>query len=68
MENIQVVLRVRPQNPHESESHDPEIWQVYSSNTIAIDPTKQDDLIRSRKIGIGHRTQFSFSTKITQVL
>lgn len=61
MENIQVVLRVRPQNSVEVETGDREVWQVPTPNAICIKPDLHEDLIKAKKIGFGHRTDFAFS-------
>jgi len=61
MENIQVVLRVRPQNHLEVENNDKEVWQVLNSSTMCVNPDIHADLIKTKKIGFGHKTDFSFS-------
>lgn len=64
MENIQVVLRVRPQNPKEVECSDPEVWRVAKENTAYIDPDKHMELVNNKKLGVGHRAHFSYSKKM----
>jgi len=61
MENIQVILRVRPQSVQEQESNDQEVWQVLSSNTISMNSRSQEDLLKTRKISAGNRTEFTFN-------
>lgn len=61
MENIQVTLRVRPQNAQEIENNDQNVWQVPNSSTVFLTPNVQDDLRRSGKMGIGHRSDFTFN-------
>ena len=64
MENIQVILRVRPQNNQELESNDPNIWTVFPPSNISLTTDRHIDLMKSRKISVGHKTDFNFSTNI----
>ena len=38
MENIEVVLRIRPMMPAEKEAADIEIWTIANDNTVKICP------------------------------
>jgi centromeric protein E len=49
MENIQVIVRVRPSNPMEREGNDLEIWQIMQGDTITISADRYNDLVRMRK-------------------
>ena len=60
MENIQVILRIRPPNPNEVETNDQEVWQVFS-NTVSVTQSLQEDLFKTRKIGSGSRTEFTYN-------
>lgn len=68
MENIQVVLRVRPQNHLEVENNDQEVWQVLNSSTMCVNPEIHGELIKNKKIGFGHKTDFSFSKLCHDIL
>jgi centromeric protein E len=61
MENIQVIVRVRPSNPTEREGNDLEIWQTVG-DTITISTDRYNDLVRMRKFLPSQRVEFSFST------
>jgi len=61
MENIQVALRVRPQSFFEAENNDREVWQAIGPSAISINPDVHADLVKTKKMGFGHRSEFSFS-------
>lgn len=61
MENIQVCIRVRPHNPSEIEANDPETWEISESATIRLIPGKHLELVKSKKLGLTHRTDFTYS-------
>ena len=63
MENIQVILRVRPQNNQELEANDQDIWTVFPPSMISLTSDRHIELMKSRKIGVGHKTDFNFSNK-----
>ena len=63
MENIDVTVRIRPQNQKEIESNDIEIWSEMSGENIGISLEKYDELIKMRKLIPGQKLQFSFSIK-----
>ena len=65
MENIQVILRVRPQNHQEVEANDQDIWSVIPPSMISLSSDRHVELIKSRKIGVGHRTDFNFSNDLS---
>ena len=60
MENIQVALRIRPQNRKEIEAEDPALWRI-KGNQVGIFSEDHMNLVRYRKIKPGQRTTFNFS-------
>ena len=61
MENIEVVLRIRPMMPAERESQDIEIWTIAQDNTVKICPQKYQDLVRMKRIVPAIKTEYTFS-------
>ena len=61
MENIQVVVRIRPANGNERDNNDLEIWSVQNQDTITISNDRFNDLVRMRKFVPGQRVEFTFS-------
>ena len=60
-ENIQVALRIRPLNYSEVQNNDKEIWQSYNPYSISLTPEMQNELVKAKKMGIGHRSEFTYS-------
>ena len=60
MENLEVILRIRPKNYSEIELCDPEIWSIYG-NSICIYPEKLNELIEMKKILPNQQNFFSLS-------
>ncbi|CAD8104773.1 unnamed protein product [Paramecium primaurelia] len=61
MENIQVVVRIRPSNVLEKDNNDLEIWSVQNQDTITISNDRFNDLVRMRKFVPGQRVEFTFN-------
>ncbi|CAD8207126.1 unnamed protein product [Paramecium octaurelia] len=61
MENIQVVVRIRPSNGAERDNNDLEIWSVQNQDTITISNDRFNDLVRMRKFVPGQRVEFTFN-------
>ncbi|CAD8109570.1 unnamed protein product [Paramecium primaurelia] len=61
MENIQVVVRIRPSNSTERDNNDLEIWSVQNQDTITISNDRFNDLVRMRKFVPGQRVEFTFN-------
>ena len=62
MENIEVLLRIRPISSAEQFSDIP-IWEA-NNNTVGIPNEKYDDLVRARKLMPGLKNVFNFSKQI----
>ena len=60
MENIQVIVRVRPTNPLEKSDNDLEIWHI-NGESISIATERYTDLVRMRKFLSSQRVEFSFN-------
>ena len=61
MENIEVLLRIRPVNASENNSGDLDIWNVVNNNSIYIHQDRYLDLIKTRKVNPGQNISFTFS-------
>lgn len=61
MENIEVILRIRPINTSEINSLDTEIWETDNQDMVGIPTDKYNDLVRMRKIAPGQKNLFNFS-------
>jgi centromeric protein E len=61
MENIQVIVRVRPSNPFERVEKDLEIWDIQGGEVISIAADRYQDLVRNRKFLPSQRVEFSFN-------
>ena len=61
MENIEVAVRIRPQNEKEAENNEIEIWSEINGENLVIPIEKYDELIKLRKIAPGQKTNYTFS-------
>ncbi len=62
MENIEVLLRIRPISPSEQLS-DMSIWEA-NGNTVGIPNERYEELVRMRKMMPGLKNAFNFSKYI----
>ena len=62
MENIEVLVRIRPPNDREIESNDFNVWSGINTDTIGVSQDKYTELMRQRKLVPGQKIQFTYST------
>lgn len=60
MENIHVVLRVRPLNKRENGTHDPTAWSLPSCSSIQLRDDLEQDLVIKKRITSQTKTQFFY--------
>jgi hypothetical protein len=61
MENIEVVLRVRPRSRAEINRREEEPWMILPPSSIALDCDIFDNWKRAKKLSPNLKTEFSFS-------
>jgi len=64
MENIQVAVRFRPSNQSEVANNDQDIWLFPDSYSTSIQPEFHEELVKAKKMGRGHKSDFTFSNKM----